>query len=148
MKKAGVLLLLLIVGVAAMYLLPQDPAIRAQDDAGNKEADLLARIEVLEDLLSYHSHERELKEILARLHALEGSRVNQRAAQVDSSPSLRTQPAPANNELRALKQDVQSLASKLSAVERTVGPLKQEIASLRLAIGRVESSVARIDLRR
>jgi hypothetical protein len=158
----GVVLLLLLGGVAALILLPQEPAIHAQDEGAAAGSELEARIAKLEELVSFHSHERELKAIRDRLDAIDAavadSRITTpapaepaatRAATTRPAPALRLNDSPlARNENRELQREVQSLKGRLAKLEQTTSQLKQDDSNLRIALSRLESTVVRIDLKR
>ena len=147
MKNAVIVLAL--VGCALLLaILLRDPAVQAEQEKVAVDESLRARVESLEDLLSFHSHDRELRSLGARLEALEAESNKERRIQPSTEASIQPQRASDSGELNKLRQDVQSLASKLSTLERSVSPLKQEIDKLKLNLNRVESNVARIDLRR
>lgn len=146
--KYAVVLCGLLISLAAVILLDRDPSVQAEEEPAEVDQQLLARVEALEDLVSFHNHERELEGIIKRLQQLEaaqgGNVPEQPLAAATSQP-----PSPQlSGELNKLRQDVQSLSSKLAALERTISPLKQDVSKLKLSMTRVESSVARIDLRR
>lgn len=149
MKKVTALVLL-VASLVSVRLLLQDSEIRAQEEPANVQpqanADLLARVALLEELVNFHSHERELRDIRSRLEAIEGSR-QPHPSNAPAPPAIHPRLSQAD-EAGELKREVTRLTAKLATLERSVDPLKQDIAKLRLSMSRVESSVARIDLNR
>ena len=154
MKKTA-LLLLLIAAMTSIRFLAPTPDVRAQEEQSGADADLLARVEHLEDLVLFHSHQREWGEIRSRLDSIEAS-LSQRQANASDIGSPRPLPATSSSEsaaslvrdVRELKRDVARLATKVSSMDRSIDPLKQDIAKLRLSVTRLESTVTRIDLSR
>jgi DNA repair exonuclease SbcCD ATPase subunit len=150
--KRGLVLLLLIGGVAAIVLLPQEPPIHAQDEGGAAGKALEKRIAKLEELVSFHSHERELNAISGRLDALDAALANSaltKPALTEPTPTARLPELPsARNESRELQREVQSLKDRLAKLEQVTSQLKKEDSNLRNALSRLESTVVRIDLRR
>jgi len=143
-----------VIGVALLAslrrssLIPREPAVLAEEEKPAADESLLKRVEALEDLLSFHTHERELQDIKARLETLEAAQSNDRSEHRYSEPVSKSPTSNISGELRKLQQDVRSLSGKVAALDRSVSPIKQDVGKLKLSVMRVESSVARIDLSR
>ncbi len=150
--KRGLVLLLLLGGVAALVLLPQEPPIHAQDEGGAAGNGLEARIAKLEELVSFHSHERELDVIRARLDAMDATIASSAATRPDltkPAPTARPTELPsARNDSRELQREIQSLKSRLAKLEQITSQIKKDESNLRTAVSRLESTVIRIDLKR
>ena len=146
--RNAVIILGLLGGVTAIMFLVWDPSLKAEEEKTPVDQSLLARVEALEELISLHTHDRELRGISERLQALEAVQTNDSSVPKLVEPIRQAPSQQLTADLSKLKQEVQSLSSKLANLERSVSPLKQDISKLKLSVMRVESSVARIDLRR
>ncbi len=146
MKRVLVLLLLL-GGVTALVLLPQEPPIHAQDESSTVDSDLKMRVAKLEELVSFHSHENELNRISARLDAIDAALAKSTPSRPIPTTRLNERPS-AKNDVGELLREVQSLKGRLAKLERITSQLKKDDSNLRTDLSRLESTVIRIDLKR
>ncbi|MGI9473106.1 MAG: hypothetical protein ACR2NZ_16310 [Rubripirellula sp.] len=149
MKGSGIVLLLVV--VAALFLLIQKPDIQAQLDNGPGQvgdAELLARVASLEAAVANQGQSNEWRDLQRRVAAIEqkldktmgNTRSSSASSQLDVSRRDRT--------VGEVQRSMGSLELKLSTVQREITPLKQELSSLKQTVRQLETTVARIDYRR
>jgi chromosome segregation ATPase len=147
-----VIAIALLGSLLGVMLMARDPAVptetppRASESAQNSV--LLSRIAALEDMVSFHTHDRDLQNILERLQALESAQGDGRREKRSADPAVPIPSRTTTGELNRLRQDVQNFSNKLANLDRSLSPLKQEIDKLKHSFVRVESSLARVDLGR